>query len=175
MAHFKTLDDLGTYRQGRAGPGRPQHADGGRAATDTTRVQASAPTILELADTGAKVLLLAHFGRPKGERHSTMSTACAGRGGRRARPRGDVRSRSAGPVVEQAVGILRPGDIAMLENTRFWAGEEANDPEFAQAIAAQWRFLRQRRVLRRAPRPRQHRRAGAFACQPMPDGRWRRS
>ncbi|MEO1488973.1 MAG: phosphoglycerate kinase, partial [Pseudomonadota bacterium] len=46
----------------------------------------------------------------------------------------------AGPVVEQSLGILRPGDIGLLDNTRFWPGEEANDPEFAQAIAAHGDF-----------------------------------
>jgi phosphoglycerate kinase len=106
-------------------------------ATDLTRIQAVAPTILELADAGAKVLLLAHFGRPKGERHSTMSLSLV---------QGDVERvlgrevmyvpEIFGPVVEQSVGILRPGDIGMLENTRFWPGEERNDPELAKAIAA---------------------------------------
>jgi len=106
-------------------------------ATDVTRVQAVAPTILELADGGAKVLLLAHYGRPKGERHSTMSLSIV---------QGDVErvlgrevmfiSEVSGPVAQQAVGILRPGDIGILDNTRFWPGEEKNDPEFAKGIAA---------------------------------------
>src|SRR5690606_31095054 len=110
-------------------------------ATDLTRVQAVAPTILELADAGAKVLLLAHFGRPKGERHSTMSLSYV---------QGDVErvlgreimfiSEVSGPVVEQSLGILGNGDIGLLENTRFWPGEEANDPEFARAIAANGDF-----------------------------------
>ena len=83
------------------------------------------------------MLLLAHFGRPKGERRSTMSLsmvvdclqAVLGR---------EVMfvPEIAGPVVTQTVGILRPGDIAVLENTRFWPGEEANDPALVQAIAA---------------------------------------
>jgi phosphoglycerate kinase len=46
----------------------------------------------------------------------------------------------AGDVVKQAVGILRPGDVAILENTRFWKGEEKNDPDFARAIAANGDF-----------------------------------
>ena len=105
--------------------------------TDLTRARAVAPTILELADAGAKVLLLAHFGRPKGERNSTMSTsliqgAVADVLGREVMFVPEV----AGPVVEQTIGIFRPGDIGLLENTRFWPGEEANDPEFARAIAA---------------------------------------
>jgi phosphoglycerate kinase len=110
-------------------------------ATDLTRIQAVAPTILELADAGAKVLLLAHFGRPKGERHSTLSLSLV---------QGDVErvlgrevmyiSEIFGPVVEQSLGILRSGDIGLLENTRFWPGEETNDPELAKAIAANGDF-----------------------------------
>src|ERR1700741_1398350 len=74
MTAFKTLDDLGEV-QGKVALVRVDlnlpMQDG--AVTDDTRIRASAPTILELADKGAKVLLLAHFGRPKGERSSTQS------------------------------------------------------------------------------------------------------
>ena len=142
MANFRTLDDLGDV----AGKVALVRVDlnlpmkDGRA-TDLTRVQAVAPTILELADAGAKVLLLAHFGRPKGERHSTMSLSVV---------QGDVErvlgrevmfiSEVAGPIVEQSLGIFRNGDIGILDNTRFWPGEEKNDPEFARAIAAHGDF-----------------------------------
>ena len=95
------------------------------------------PTILELADKGAKVLLLAHFGRPKGDRNSTMSLSLV---------QGAVENvlgrevmfipEVSGEVAAQAIGILRPGDIGLLENTRFWKGEEKNDPDLAKAIAA---------------------------------------
>jgi len=138
MTKFRTLDDLGDLTGKvalvRVDLNLPMQ-DG--AVTDDTRVRASAPTILELAAKGAKVLLLAHFGRPKGERVSTMSVsmtldAVQAVLGKEVMFVPEV----AGPVVEQAVGILRPGDIAMLENTRFWKGEEKNDPELAQAIAA---------------------------------------
>ncbi len=138
MTRFSTLDDLGDI-SGKVALVRvdlnlPMH-DG--AVTDDTRVRASAPTILELAGKGAKVLLLAHFGRPKGDRVSTMSVSMTLDAVQ------DVLHEEVmfipeitGPVVEQAIGILQPGDIAMLENTRFWKGEEANDPDFAAAIAA---------------------------------------
>ncbi|MGE8141018.1 phosphoglycerate kinase [Novosphingobium sp. NPDC080210] len=138
MTKFRTLDDLGDLTGKvalvRVDLNLPMQ-DG--AVTDDTRVRASAPTILELAAKGAKVLLLAHFGRPKGERVSTMSVsmtldAVQAVLGKEVMFVPEV----AGPVVEQAVGILRPGDIAMLENTRFWKGEEKNDPELAKAIAA---------------------------------------
>ncbi len=146
MSRFRTLDDLA----GEIGEVRGKVAlvrvdlnlpmNGGRA-TDLTRARAVAPTILELADAGAKVLLLAHFGRPGGQRNSTMSTSMV---------QGDVEqvlgrrlmyiSEVAGPVVAQALGIIGPGDIGLLENTRFWPGEEANDPGFAREIAANGDF-----------------------------------
>ena len=138
MTAFKTLDDLGDI----AGKVALVRVDlnmpmNGGSVTDTTRVQASAPTILELADAGAKVLLLAHFGRPNGQRNSTMSVSMT------LDAVEDVLGREvmfvpeiAGPIVEQSIGILRDGDIGLLENTRFWAGEEANDAEFAASIAA---------------------------------------
>ncbi|MCR2834025.1 phosphoglycerate kinase [Parerythrobacter lacustris] len=138
MTTFKTLDDLGDITGKvvlvRVDLNLPMQE--GRA-SDVTRVEAAKPTILELADKGAKVLLLAHFGRPKGQRYSTMSTSMV---------QGDVERvidreimfipELSGPVVEQSIGILRNGDIGLLDNVRFWPGEEANDPDFAKAIAA---------------------------------------
>ena len=143
MPAFKTLDDLPADLTGQTALVRVDlnlPMQEGRA-SDVTRVEAVKPTILELADRGAKVLLLAHFGRPHGQRHSTMSTSMV---------QGDVERvldreimfipEVTGPVVEQALGILRPGDIGLLDNVRFWPGEEANDPEFAKAIAANGDF-----------------------------------
>lgn len=138
MSAFRTLDDLGEI-SGKVALVRVDlnlpMQDG--AVTDTTRIRAAMPTVLELADAGAKVLLLAHFGRPKGARHSEMSLSMVVGAVQ------DVLGREvmfvpevAGDVVRQAIGILRAGDIAILENTRFWPGEEKNDPELAKAIAA---------------------------------------
>jgi phosphoglycerate kinase len=138
MAGFRTLDALGDVT-GKVALVRVDFnvpmADG--AVTDTTRIRVSARTILELADAGAKVLLLTHFGRPKGQRNSTMSTSIILDGVE------DVLGREVmfiaeveGPVAAQAIDILRPGDIGLMENTRFWPGEEENDPAFAQGIAA---------------------------------------
>jgi phosphoglycerate kinase len=140
---FKTLDDLPADLTGEVALVRVDlnlpMKDG--SATDVTRVEAVKPTILELAERGAKVLLLAHFGRPGGQRSSTLSTSMVV---------GDVEKvlgkevmfipEIAGPVVAQAVGILRAGDIGLLDNTRFWPGEEANDPNLAQAIATHGSF-----------------------------------
>ncbi len=139
MPKFKTLDDLPADLTGEVALVRvdlnlPMH-DG--SATDVTRAEAVKPTILELAGRGAKVLMLAHFGRPGGQRSSMLSTSMVV---------GDVEDvlgeeimfipELTGPVVAQSIGILRAGDIGLLDNTRFWPGEEANDPNFAQAIAA---------------------------------------
>jgi len=142
MTAFKTIDDLGDVT-GKVALVRIDlnlpMKDG--AVTDDTRIRAAAPTIKDLTDKGAKVLLLAHFGRPKGERVSTMSLSMVV---------GAVEKvigkevmfvpEIAGPVVEQAIGILRAGDVAILENTRFWKGEEKNDPELVKAIAANGDF-----------------------------------
>ncbi|MES2781499.1 MAG: phosphoglycerate kinase [Pseudomonadota bacterium] len=139
---FRTLEDLGDIKGKRAlvrvDLNVPM-ADG--RVTDETRMRALLPTVLELADKGAKVLLLAHFGRPKGAKHSEMSVSMV------LDALQEVLGREimfvpeiAGDVVAQSVGILANGDIALLENTRFWPGEEANDPELARAVAANGDF-----------------------------------
>ena len=138
MTKFRTLDDLGDVRGKvalvRVDLNLPMQ-DG--AVTDDTRVRAAAPTILELADAGAKVLLLAHFGRPKGDRVSTQSLSMVIESVRHVLGREVMFiPEIAGPVVAQAVGILGEGGIGVLENTRFWKGEEQNDPDLAKAIAA---------------------------------------
>jgi phosphoglycerate kinase len=142
MMVFSTLDDLGDIKGKRAlvrvDLNVPM-ADG--RVTDETRMRALLPTVLELADKGAKVLLLAHFGRPNGAKHSEMSVSMVLDAlqevvGREIMFVPEV----AGDVVAQSVGILADGDIALLENTRFWAGEEKNDPELARAVAANGDF-----------------------------------
>lgn len=143
MTGFKTLDDLPADLNGKVALVRVDlnlpMADG--LATDLTRALAVAPTILELAGKGAKVLLLAHFGRPKGERNSTMSMSMV-QGALEGVLDREVMfiPEVAGPVAAQAIDILRPGDVGLMENTRFWKGEEANDPDFAGAIAANGDF-----------------------------------
>ncbi len=139
---FRTLDDLGDIKGKRAlvrvDLNVPM-ADG--RVTDETRMRALLPTVLELADKGAKVLLLAHFGRPNGAKHSEMSVSMVLDAlqevvGREIMFVPEV----TGDVVAQSVGILADGDIALLENTRFWAGEEKNDPKLARAVAANGDF-----------------------------------
>jgi phosphoglycerate kinase len=142
MGAFRTLDDIGDVT-GKVALVRVDFnvpmSDG--TVSDATRIRASAPTILELADAGAKVLILTHFGRPKGERRSTMSTSLILDPVVRVLGREVMYiSELAGPVVEQSIGIFGPGGIGLLENTRFWPGEEKNDPELAKAIAANGDF-----------------------------------
>jgi phosphoglycerate kinase len=140
---FKTLDDLGDIAGKRALVRVDLNVpmSDGRI-TDDTRLQALVPTVLELADKGAKVLLLSHFGRPKGAKHSEMSLSMV------IETLGKVLGREvmfvpeiAGPVVAQSVGILGNGDIAVLENSRFFPGEESNDMELAKAIAENGDFF----------------------------------
>lgn len=135
---FRKLDDLGDVA-GKVALVRVDFnlpmKDG--AVTEDTRVRAAAPTILELANKGAKVLLLAHFGRPKGQRSPDQSLSLVIGAVEKVLGREVMFvPEIAGDIVKQAVGIMQPGSIACLENTRFWAGEEKNDPELVKAIAA---------------------------------------
>ncbi|MEK9210307.1 phosphoglycerate kinase [Sphingomonas sp. 2378] len=134
---FKTLDDMGDVSGKRVLVREDLNvpmADG--RVTDDTRLRATIATVTELADRGAIVLILAHFGRPKGQRNPEFSLAML------TQPYSDVLGRPvrfiddvAGEAAEAAVATLNPGDIAILENTRFHAGEEKNDPELAASIA----------------------------------------
>ena len=105
--------------------------------TDTTRIDAALPTIRHIADAGGKVVLLAHFGRPKGKPVEEMSLApirpaLADRLGAPVAFAADC----VGPAAETALAELEPGSVLLLENTRFHKGEEANDPDFAKTLAA---------------------------------------
>ena len=139
MAAFKTLDDLPEDLTGkrvlvRVDLNVPMQ-DG--AISDDTRLRAAVPTISELSDRGAIVLLLSHFGRPKGQNRPDMSTSLL------VRPLSELLGRPVrfiedcvGPNAERAIETMRPGSIGILENTRFHAGEEKNDPELARGMAA---------------------------------------
>lgn len=134
---FKTLDDMGDV-QGkrvlvRVDLNVPMNEG---SVADDTRIRASAPTILELADRGAIVLLLSHFGRPKGQKNPNLSLSLVVGGiedvlGRRIMFIPDC----AGQGALDGVAVLRPGDIAVLENTRFHAGEEENNPALVADMA----------------------------------------
>ena len=104
---------------------------------DDTRLRAALPTIKELRDGGAKVILISHFDRPKGRRVPSMSL----------KPLVEPLEKligapvafaddCVGEVAERAEGYLKPGGVLLLENLRFHAGEEENDPGFAKKLAA---------------------------------------
>ncbi len=137
MAFLLRLDDLRRHCKGKRALVRVDlnvpMADG--RVTDAMRLRSLVPTVSELADRGAKVLLLAHFGRPKGAKHSEMSVSMV------LDALQDVLGREimfvpeiAGDIVAQSIGILADGDVALLENSRFWPGEEANDPEWQRRL-----------------------------------------
>jgi phosphoglycerate kinase len=134
---FKTLDDLGDVAGKRALVRVDLNVPmADLEVTDDTRLRATLPTVTELADRGAIVLLLAHFGRPKGERRPDMSLSLVTRAYSQVLGR-DVRfvEDCVGPGAKEAVATMEPGDVAILENVRFHAEEEKNDPGFAAALA----------------------------------------
>jgi phosphoglycerate kinase len=136
-AAFRTLDDLdarGKRVLVRVDFNVPMQ-DG--EVTDATRIERAAATLKELAGEGAKVVALSHFGRPKGRRESSMSLAPI------ARALSGVLGKDVafgedcvGEPARKAVDALPEGGVALLENLRFHAGEEKNDPAFADGLAA---------------------------------------
>jgi len=103
--------------------------------TDATRIERMAPSILELADKGAKVILISHFGRPKGRNaKDSLKPVAAELAHTLKRPIKFVDD-CVGEAAERAVAAMKPGDFLCLENTRFHAGEEKNDPAFAAQLA----------------------------------------
>ena len=103
--------------------------------TDLTRLERVAPTITELAGKGGKVVLLAHFGRPKGrDAKDSLQPVAAVLAQVLKRPVAFAAD-CIGEVAEQAVAALRNGDILCLENTRFHPGEEKNDQDFVAALS----------------------------------------
>jgi len=103
--------------------------------SDGTRIERMAPTIIEIADKGGKVILLSHFGRPKGPNpNESLRPVAAQVAAMIKRPVAFVED-CVGERAEEAVARMKPGDIVCLENTRFHAGEEKNDPGFAAALA----------------------------------------
>jgi phosphoglycerate kinase len=112
----------------------PLDGDGGVA--DDTRLTATLPTLRYLLEKGASVVLMSHLGRPKGAPDPQFSLApVAQRLARLLRQPVPLAADSVGPAVEAQAAALKPGQVLMLENLRFHAGEEKNDPEYATALA----------------------------------------
>lgn len=137
MAQLKTLDDLdvaGKRVLVRVDFNVPMR-DG--KITDTTRIDRALETLNELADKGAKVVILSHFGRPKGQVVADMSLRPIAEG------LADISGRAVffaedciGPQALDVIASAPDGGFVVLENLRFHVGEEKNDPEFAKALAA---------------------------------------
>ena len=132
---FRTLDDIGDVHGRRVLVREDLNvplADG--RVTDDTRLRATVATVAELADKGAIVLVLAHFGRPKGVPSAETSLAQI------ITPYEAVLGRPVRYVdwegAADAVATMQPGDIGVLENTRFFGGEEKNDPAVVARFAA---------------------------------------
>jgi phosphoglycerate kinase len=114
-----------------------EEKDGGMVINDDTRIRATLPTLDYLVEKGAKILLAAHLGRPRGQREASLSLRPV------AQQLSDLLGRPVafvddcvGDKVDQTAAALKPGDILLLENVRFYAEEEANDPAFAARLAA---------------------------------------
>jgi phosphoglycerate kinase len=138
MPAFRTLDDIDVTDKRvlvRADLNVPVK-DG--QVTDTTRIDRTALTLRELAERGARIVVLSHFGRPKGKAVAEMSLKpvvaplSAALGGRPVAFAEDC----IGPAPERVVAGLKRGDVALLENLRFHAEEEADDASFAAKLAA---------------------------------------
>lgn len=103
---------------------------------DALRIERQAPTVRELANKGARVIVLSHFDRPKGKRVQSLSLAPVAPALAEAIGRPVAFTDDCiGEHAREAVARLKTGDVLLLENTRFHAGEEANDPDFAKAVA----------------------------------------
>ncbi len=135
MANFRTLDDAelsGKRVLLRLDLNVP--TENGEV-TDTTRLERVVPTIREIADKGGKVILLSHFGRPKGrDAKNSLKPVAAKLAEVLGRPVGFV-DECVGERAEAAVKAMKPGEIVCLENTRFHPQEEKNDPAFVEQLA----------------------------------------
>jgi phosphoglycerate kinase len=137
MTDFKTLDDLADVAGKRVlvrvdlnVPVRDGQV------SDTTRIERVAPTIRELSSRRAKVILLSHFGRPKGQVVDRMSLAPISHKVEEVLDQRVFFSRDCiGDTAVRAVADMVNGDVVLLENLRFYPGEENNDPDFAKRLA----------------------------------------
>ncbi len=105
--------------------------------TDNTRIKAALPTVQYILEQGASLVVMSHFGRPKGQKNPDFSMAPIAKEfekllGKPVKLASDV----IGPEVEAEVKALQPGEVLLLENVRFYKEEEANDPEFAKTLAS---------------------------------------
>ncbi|WP_138380773.1 phosphoglycerate kinase [Luteithermobacter gelatinilyticus] len=142
MATFKNIQSLGALEGKRvlvrADLNVPMKADheGDMTVTDDTRIRSVAPTLKALSEQGAKVIVMSHFGRPKGQTVPEMSLEPLGQ------PLANITGLPVlfindciGAEVAETIDGMENGAVLLLENVRFYPGEEDNDPEFARALA----------------------------------------
>src|SRR5690242_14513524 len=135
MANFKTLDSAELKNKRvllRVDLNVP--TENGKV-TDATRIERVAPTINEIAQKGGRVILLAHFGRPKGRDAKDSLKPVAAEVARVVKKPVGFAEDCVGAAAEKAVAALKDGDILLLENTRFHKEEEKNDPAFVDQLA----------------------------------------
>src|SRR5215475_711893 len=135
MKSFRTLDDVDVKGKRvllRVDLNVPM--ENGRV-TDTTRLERVAPTITELSDKGGKVILLAHFGRPKGRDEKESLKPVAAELSRVIKRPVAFATDCVGEAAQKAIAAMKDGDILCLENTRFHKEEEKNDPAFVAELA----------------------------------------
>ena len=138
MAQLKTIGDLGDLQGKRVLLRTDFNVPlRGGAVTDATRIERSLPTVRRLQEADAKVVVMSHFGRPKGKANPEMSLkpvaeALSGLLGAPVTLAEDC----IGSAAETAIAALAPGGVLMLENLRFHAGEEKNQPDFVAALAS---------------------------------------
>ena len=135
MSHFNTLDhaDVKGKRVLMRVDLNVPYENG--VVSDATRIERIAPSITELADKGAKVILLSHFGRPKGKDASQSLKPVAAEVAHTIKRPIKFVPDCIGEEAERAVAAMHSGEIICLENTRFYPGEEKNDPDFIKALA----------------------------------------
>lgn len=111
--------------------------DANKAITDDTRIRAAVPTIQDLVNKGAKVILSSHFGRPKGQVNEDMRLEPVAVRLSEVLGQQVIKCNDCiGDEVAAKINAMQPGQVALLENVRFYAEEEKNDPEFAKKLAA---------------------------------------
>ncbi|MFT0892015.1 phosphoglycerate kinase [Pseudochelatococcus sp. G4_1912] len=136
MTAFRTLDDAAVKGQRvlvRVDLNVPKDEHGH--ITDNTRIVRAMPTIRELADRGARVVILSHFGRPKGHDPKESLRPLASASSKVLGKHITFCEDTIGEKAEAAVAALKDGEVLLLENTRFHAGEKKNDPEFVKDLA----------------------------------------